>query len=93
MQTGEHTIMQTRSPRFECSLPVTHGQIVDADGVLAALRAECVTRNARIPRGHQVHRQRWVIDLHYRGPRHGNRYRTPRWAATHVDVYLRLRSL
>lgn len=88
MQTGEQTLMQTRSPRFECSLPVAHGQIVDADGVLAALRAECVTRNARIRRG-----QRWVIDLHYRGPRHGNRYRTPRWAATHVDVYRRLRSL
>ena len=78
---------------------MAQAQILDVEGVLASLRAECVAMNAHAnafdrlaaARGQRVTRRRWVIDLKYRGPRHGDRYTTPRWASTHVDVYRRLR--
>lgn len=90
-------VLPPRTPAYVCTLNVQQGIIQDPRNVLDTLRAE-----ARLENGHRaVDRETaemsgqpqryWKVqrvELKYRGPRHENRYRTPREYATRVDVYL-----
>lgn len=84
----------TRSTSYCFTLPVVNGDIQD-DGRLDALYDEIATTNADIrldTRCRHQRRYRVVIDLKWRGPRHGQRYDSPRQYAHAVDVYARARS-
>lgn len=85
-----------RTPSYRFTLPVAQGIIQD-DGQLDSLREDVAMVNrtfsrvaAYLPDGSPL-RRRYVVDLKYRGPRHGSFHRTPVWAAHAVDVYVRLR--
>jgi len=90
--------MSQRSANYRYTLSVVDGQIQDT-GHLEMLRQIIATRNADMRRngtGARVHRSyheqlRYVIDLKWRGPRHGRYYTTLRQHARAVDVYVRLR--
>lgn len=56
---------------------------LNRDRSLRHVLASCFWPPAGVPDNH-----RYVIELKYRGPRMGNRYRTPREFANAVDVYV-----
>ena len=72
-----------RSLNYQFTLPVDNGQIQDR-ALLDTLRQRVATLNTE-----PTHR--YVIDLKWRGPRHGDPYNTSREHAYAVDVYLRRR--
>ena len=88
--------MNTRTENYRFTLPVVHGIIQD-DGRLDTLRQRVAYDNGKRSRARRtwptptLERRRYVVDLKYRGPRHGSFHRTPVWAAYAVDVYVRLR--
>lgn len=88
--------MNTRTENYRFTLPVVHGIIQD-DGRLDTLRQRVADDNGKRSRARRTwptptpERRRFVIDLKWRGPRHGSYYNTPRQYACAVDVYVRLR--
>lgn len=95
-------LQQPRTPAYRATLAVQHGEIHDSVGLVQRLRDAAAQENAyrtldreawdisgHPPRYWKVQR----VELKYRGPRRGNRYRTPRETATHVDVYLYERTI
>lgn len=86
----EELLHMRRSTSYRFTLPVIAGAIQDPEGrlrdLIVAVRFDNAVRSQR--ENWLMARRRFVIEKKYRGPREGNRHRTPQHRAHAVDVYV-----